>query len=262
MRQPTLFIGHGSPMTMVEQNDWTHTWQILGKTLPRPNAILMISAHWYPPYTAIQSDEAPDMIYDMYGFPEELYQIVYPAKTPATLIARVRALLKPIEPVHKVSRGYDHGAYAPLLHLYPEADVPVVQLAVQRTLTAAEQITLGQALRPLRDEGVLIIGSGNIVHNLRKMNPRLNNPLPDCGAFDARIIDAVQAHDIDTLANWRKLIGASCAAPTADHLSPLFYVVGASYPDEPVRVFNAEFSMGSLSMTSFLIGETTAQLDS
>ncbi len=260
MRQPTLFIGHGSPMTMVEQNDWTHTWQALGKTLPRPKAILMISAHWYPPYTAIQSDNEPEMIYDMYGFPEELYRIVYAAKTSATLINRIQTLLEPIEPVHKISRGYDHGAYAPLLHLYPDADIPVVQLAVQRTLTAAEQIALGQALRPLRDEGVLIIGSGNIVHNLRKMNPRMTDALPECGAFDAQIIKVVQKHDINTLAGWRKLTGASCAAPTADHLSPLFYVVGASYDNEPVQVFNADFNMGSLSMTSFLIGETAPQL--
>ncbi|HSN93508.1 MAG TPA: 4,5-DOPA dioxygenase extradiol, partial [Anaerolineaceae bacterium] len=232
--QKMLFIGHGSPMTILEDSAWTANWQQLGKTLPTPKAILMVSAHWYTDATYIQGDPNPEMIYDMYGFPQEIYDKVYAAKTSPELIARSRELLQGVTEVKTVSRGYDHGCYAPLMRMYPKADIPLVQLSIDARRGTQHWYAVGQALRPLRDEGYLIIGSGNEVHNLRAADFDENSIYPECQAFDDALVEAVTSGDIATLLDWKKLKGAALSAAYPDHLAPLFYVLGAMDKLEPV----------------------------
>jgi len=249
-----LFIGHGSPMTIIEDSPWTEKWKELGRTLPTPKAILMVSAHWYTDATLIQADPNPAMIYDMYGFPREIYEKVYPASTSPELITRVQQLLKGKAEVKTVSRGYDHGCYAPLMRTYPKADIPLVQLSIDAHKGTLHWYALGQALKPLRDEGVLIIGSGNEVHNLREMVFDEKVVYPPCQAFDDALVEAVTSGDIDTLLNWKNLEGAALSAAYPDHLAPLFYVLGAMHAGESIEVFNRDLLYGSMSMTSYLIG--------
>ncbi len=241
-------------MTIIEDSPWTAYWQQLGKTLPPPKAILMVSAHWYTDASYIQSDIHPEMIYDMYGFPQEMYEKVYAAKTSPELIERVQQLLKGTTEVKTVSRGYDHGCYAPLMRMYPKADIPLVQLSIDARKGTALWYAVGQALRPLRDEGFLIIGSGNEVHNLRAMVFDEKAIFPPCQIFDDALVKAVTTGDIATLLDWKKLEGAALSAAYPDHLAPLFYVLGAMDAGEPVQVFNRDLLFGSMSMTSYLIG--------
>lgn len=166
VKMPVLFVGHGSPMVILEENRWTKTWERLGETLPRPKSILCISAHWYTRGTWLMGDEKPDMIYDMYGFPQPMYEYVYPARSDASLVHRVEELLGDVVQI-ATDRGYDHGAYSVLKYLYPDANIPVTQLSIDATMPAAFHYELGKKLAPLREEGVLILGSGNVVHNLR-----------------------------------------------------------------------------------------------
>lgn len=252
--QPLLFIGHGSPMTIIEDSPWTEQWAQLGQALPTPKAILMVSAHWYTDATYIQADPNPEMIYDMYGFPQEIYEKVYPAQTSPELIARVKQLLRGTAEVKSLPRGYDHGCYAPLMRMYPKAEIPLVQLSIDALKGTAHWYALGQALRPLRDEGVLIIGSGNEVHNLRALDFYEKTVFPQCKAFDDALVDAVTSGQIAKLLDWKKLEGAALSAAYPDHLAPLFYVLGAMDAGEPVQVFNRDLIYGSMSMTSYLIG--------
>lgn len=253
MKFPLVFIGHGSPMMIIEENTWSDNWKKLAEKIPKPKAILMISAHWYPEETLIQTEDAPKMVYDMYGFPDALYEKVYPAKTSRPLIERVRELL-PFE-VKGSDRGYDHGCYAPLFHMYPKADIPLVQLSVNRNLTAEEMMDIGKALAPLREEEVLIFGSGNIVHNLRTLYPQEDMVYKPCYHFDQEMKKAILNFDYETLKNWKEIEGAELSAEYPDHLSPIFYVMGATTEGEPVEVVNEDYTRGSLSMTSYLIGK-------
>lgn len=264
-KMPVLFIGHGSPMNLIEDNPWTKDWEAMAKKIPTPKAILMISAHWYTNKTLLQVDEAPSMIYDMYGFPDSIYELQYPAHTSKELIGRVHDLLG-----HKVAfqsdRGYDHGAYAPLLKMFPEAQIPVVQLSVNYKVDAREWFALGQLLSPLRDEGVLIIGSGDIVHNLRLIDPNLGNtPLPAAETFEEtllRKLDPAKENDLVGALHWEQISGAQVAAQHPDHLAPLFYCLGAVLgAGNPQELSLASYDMsahdyvwGSLSMTSLSWG--------
>lgn len=241
-------------MTIIEDSSWTEKWDQLGKTLATPKAILMVSAHWYTDATLIQSDPNPAMIYDMYGFPAEMYEKVYPASTSLDLIGRVQELLEDVAEVKTVSRGYDHGCYAPLMRIFPGAEIPLVQLSIDAHEGTPHWYALGQALKPLRDEGVLIIGSGNEVHNLRAMVFDEKLVYPPCKAFDDALVNVVTSGNIATLLNWKKLEGAALSAAYPDHLAPLFYVIGAMDNGEPIEVFNRDLLYGSMSMTSYLIG--------
>ncbi len=257
MKAPVLFIGHGSPMNILEENDWTRTWARLGRELGPLNGILMLSAHWYTKGTFIQTAPEPEMIYDMFGFPEELYSYVYPAKTEPGLISSVRERLS--EAQSDSDRGYDHGAYSVLASTHPEADLPVVQLSIDRSLDARAWFKIGQALAPLRDESILICGSGNIVHNLRAINPALGDQAyPECQAFDESILDLTRRSSVDKgaqtkLLHWEDLPGAGLAAASPDHLAPFFYTLGASTEttEEP-EIYCQDYLWGSLSMTSYL----------
>jgi 4,5-DOPA dioxygenase extradiol len=166
MRLPTVFLGHGSPMNALADNDWSRAWAALGRHLPHPQAILAVSAHWYVPYTAVTAMPAPPTIHDFGGFPRELYAVRYAAAGDPGLAARVRELLAPLPVSLDESWGLDHGTWSVLRHLYPRADVPVVQLSIDETQPAAFHYALGTRLRPLRDAGILVLGSGDVVHNL------------------------------------------------------------------------------------------------
>ena len=251
-RLPVLFAGHGSPMNAIENNSFTAVWHSLGQQMPRPRAILSISAHWYVPGSRVNDDPSPRTIYDMYGFPPELYAKTYPAAGSPALAARVQELLGSAVQTDN-TWGIDHGSWSVLTHMYPAADIPVVQLSVDRTASPRRQYELGQALRPLRDEGVLILGSGNVVHNLAHVRWDMQGGYPLAQQFDDTIKEAVLRGDIDKVLQYDRLgEAAALAVPMPDHYAPLLYTLGACTGGEQVTVFNPVCVMGSLSMTGYL----------
>lgn len=248
---PSLFVGHGSPMNIIETNNWTRKWVDLGKEMPRPKAILMISAHWYTRGTFYQTAKRPGMLYDMYGFPDELYKYVYDCGTDSELIHDLTAILGDTA-VADPERPYDHGNYAVLCHIYPDQDIPVVQLSVDGLQPASFHYELGRRLAPLRKKDCLIIASGNVVHNLRRINwEKEDFGYPECEAFSRAVTTAILNRDMDSLLQWELFPGADMAAEHPDHLYPLFYFLGSLTKEDLVEVFNDDMLMGSLSMTGY-----------
>ena len=253
-RMPTLFVGHGSPMMALESTETTNTFQTIGKNIitnyGKPKAILAISDHWYTDGTYIQSAENPKQIYDMYGFPQELYEVVYPAKGDQVLTNEVQQLLGDSVSIND-SWGIDHGMWTILVHMFPDASIPVVQLSINKHLSPNEMYQLGVKLQSLRDKGYLIMGSGNIVHNLRLLE--WDNPSGTAATieFDQYISKAVLENDVDTVVNYTSHPHATYAAPTPDHYLPLIYIMGASEGAKPT-VFNQSYNSGTLSMTGFI----------
>lgn len=253
-RMPTLFVGHGSPMMALEHTETTNTFKSIGQNIidnyGKPKAILAVSAHWYTDGTYIQSAENPKQIYDMYGFPKELYEVVYSAKGDNELTQKVQQLLGDAVSIDD-TWGIDHGMWTVLVHMFPEASVPVVQLSIHKSLNPKEAYQLGTKLQSLRDEGYLIIGSGNIVHNLRRLEWDSPSGTPATIEFDRYITDAVLANDTDKVINYEQHPHAGYAAPTPDHYLPLIYIMGAGEGAKPT-VFNQTYNSGSLSMTGFI----------
>jgi 4,5-DOPA dioxygenase extradiol len=246
-------------MLALEKSDQTRALTALGERIVRehgkPKAALMISAHWFEPTWKVQVEEHPAQIYDMYGFPDELYEFKYNVSGDPRLGRRVVELSGgSVVPDEGHSWGIDHGAWTTLAHLFPAADVALAQLSVKRSLDMREAYELGQRLAPLRDEGYLILGSGNIVHNLY----RVKWDMPHEGfawaqEFDQQIRDLVCARDDERLLAAQDLPNYKQAAPTPEHFLPLIYLLGASQGEEPV-VFNSVLDLGSVSMTSFAFG--------
>jgi 4,5-DOPA dioxygenase extradiol len=256
-RLPALFLGHGSPMTVITDGPERRAWQALGKSLPRPRAILVISAHWETSGAShLTVGEQPRTIHDFGGFPDELFAIQYPAPGSAELVERVAALLGEDRIRRDDTWGFDHGSWGVVRPMYPDADVPMVQLSLDRSLLAEEHIALGRKLAPLRDEGVLIIGSGNVVHNLRLWR-QFAGTRPDWAVdFQRRINAAMVAGDEAALTRFTAEDQAAMAAiNSAEHYLPLLYVAGAQLPGDEVGVFSDSID-GALSMTSYLIGDT------
>lgn len=256
---PTLFLGHGSPMNAIEENQFVEGFRAVAKTLPRPKAILCISAHWYINGTQVTAMEKPKTIYDFYGFPDELYSVQYPANGNPDLAAGIIELLKPITVEPDENWGLDHGTWSVLKHLYPLADIPVVQLSIDKTKPAAFHYELAQKLKPLRNKGILIVGSGNIVHNLRLIDfANINND--DYGfnwAVEAKQIinQLISDGRTEELINYEKLgKSVQIAIPTPDHYLPLIYILGLQEKKEKLTFFNDKLVAGSLSMTSIKIG--------
>lgn len=257
---PALFIGHGSPMNTLEINRYTESWRNLAASLPRPKAILMISAHWYINTTAVTAMPRPRTIHDFSGFPDELFAVKYPAPGSPKLAQRVVELASPTTVGLDVDQwGLDHGAWSVLAHMYPDADIPVVQLSINANEPLEYHKQLGSRLAPLLNEGVLIVGSGNVVHNLGRIQ---------WGA-DGRGYEWADSFDINTrdiMKNNPAAISSvtqheafSLAVPTPDHYLPLVYIAGiAATTDAKVSVFNDERTMGSLSMTSFIAQPSVA----
>ena len=256
---PAAFVGHGSPMNALESNRYTERWRAFGRSLPVPRAVLAISAHWYIGTTAVTAMAMPRTIHDFGGFPQALSDVRYRAPGDPSLAAEVAALLRPRPVVLDDGWGLDHGTWSVLVHLFPAADVPVVQLSIDAGMTFDEHVALGAALAPLRARGVLILGSGNVVHNLG----RIDWSSPD-GAFDwaRRFGDAT--HELLTerpgdAAGLRSHPDYPAAAPTPEHFIPLLHLAGLSDASgERAEAFVHGYAMGSLSMASYVIGSTLA----
>lgn len=255
-RLPALFLGHGSPITAITDGPERRAWQALGKALPRPKAILVISAHWETRGKVhLTAGPNPRTIHDFGGFPDELYAIQYPAPGSDWLVGRVEALLGAERVVRDESWGFDHGSWGVVRSMYQDADVPMVELSLDRALSAGEHLAQARKLAPLRDEGVLIVGSGNVVHNLRLWR-QLAGSRPDWAVeFQQRINAAVIADDAAALTNFAPDDqAANAAVNSAEHYLPLLYAVGARLPGDAVTVFSDSVD-GALSMTSYLIGD-------
>jgi len=257
-RLPTIFFGHGNPMNALRANAWTQGWAAIGQQLPqRPRAVLAVSAHWYVRATALTALARPRTIHDFRGFPPELFAVQYPAPGDPALVRRVRELMQPLDVGEDRSWGLDHGTWSVLRHVFPAADVPVVQLSIDATQPPAFHYELGRRLRPLRDEGVLLIGSGNVVHNLHAYawkNPKVE-PFDWTLRFDARVRELVAQGNHAALVDYPALgPDAALAIPTPDHYLPLLYVLGASDAGEPVAFPVEGFDGGSMSMLALRFG--------
>ncbi|MEZ5069936.1 MAG: 4,5-DOPA dioxygenase extradiol [Bacteroidales bacterium] len=261
---PLLFLGHGSPMNAIEDNAFTRSFRALGQELPRPEAILVISAHWETRGTRITALDRPPTIHDFGGFPEALYQIQYPAPGAPKLATEVQNLVKPTPVEGDLAWGLDHGAWTVLRHLYPNADIPVLQLSLDTTKGPADHYALGKQLAALRNQGILIVASGNLIHNLGRVAwNKLDGPFAHDWAREARefINRAIREGRHDDLIRYRQQGTAmQLAAPTPEHFLPLLYVLALQTSHEEVRFFNDETVGGSLSMTSLAIGDQPWQL--
>jgi 4,5-DOPA dioxygenase extradiol len=254
---PAIFFGHGNPMNALTRNSWTEGWAALGQEVPRPAAVLCISAHWYLPATLVTAQAAPRTIHDFGGFPRELFEFDYPAPGSPELARRVQELLVPV-PVGLDTRwGLDHGTWSVLCHVYPRADVPVVQLSIDETQPAQFHYELAQRLAPLRDEGVLIVGSGNLVHNLHAYawGRHPVEPLDWAVRFDAQARELIEANDHAPLVAYESLgRDATLSAPTPDHYLPLLYVIAQQREGERVTFPVEGFDGGSISMLTVRVG--------
>lgn len=254
-RMPALFVGHGSPMNALADNRYTQALQDQAKRMPRPSAILCVSAHWYTRCTSVTASPHLKTIHDFGGFPQALFDIQYPAPGDPPLAEKVQCLLHPMTVPADFTWGLDHGAWQVLVHLYPKADIPVIQLSIDSTQTAHFHYELGRRLAPLRDAGVLLLGSGNIVHNLRLMQRADDAPPFDWAArFAAEIRTAVLARDHDSLINYGKFGDAArLSVPTPEHYLPLLYILGAQSAADQAQVFVDGIENGSLDMMSFSV---------
>lgn len=251
MRMPVVFLGHGSPMNAVDDNACSRRWEQLGQELPRPKAILCISAHWYTHGSRIAVAEHPQTIHDFYGFPDELYDIRYDAPGAPILAREVMKLLPDAQP--DPVWGLDHGAWSLLRRMYPHADIPVCQLSIDSSASAQDYYDTGSRLSPLREKGVLILGSGNVVHHLGMVDFSMEGGYSWAVAFDRLIKDAILSRDHNRIISFEDPSRLpSPAFPTSEHYDPLLYILGASQEDDKVTVLNEVCQYGSLSMTSYL----------
>ncbi|MGN6280330.1 4,5-DOPA dioxygenase extradiol [Frateuria sp.] len=256
-RLPTLFLGHGNPMNALHDNPWTQAWSALGQRLPRPRGVLSVSAHWYVPETAVTAMAAPRTIHDFGGFPRELFEVQYPAPGDPDLARRVAELLQPLEVRADLSWGLDHGSWSVLRHVFPAADIPVVQLSIDESQPPAFHYGLGQLLRPLRDEGILLVGSGDVVHNLHAYawGRHPVEPFDWALRFEALARELMRRGEHQPLLDYESLgRDAELSVPTPDHFLPLLYVLGASAPGEPVSFPVEGMDGGSISMLSVQFG--------
>jgi len=251
---PALFVGHGSPMNAIEDNAFSQSWVALGARLPRPVAVLCISAHWLTEGTSVTAMETPRTVHDFGGFPDELYRVSYPAPGAPDVARRITEIVQSTEVRLDEEWGLDHGAWSVLRRMYAQADVPTIQLSLDYSLPPSDHYALARELRPLRDQSVLIVGSGNAVHNLRRMSP-------GAGAFDwateydewvkARLL----AGDHQALIDYQDLGQlARLAHPTPDHYWPLLYAIAVRDEGEPLSFFGEQIVFGSVSMRGVVIG--------
>jgi len=255
-RMPVLFVGHGSPMNTLETNGYTEAWRAFGRHLPRPRALLVVSAHWYFGATAVTAMQKPRTIHDFYGFPKELFEFEYPADGDPDLARELAEVVKPHwMGLDRDQWGLDHGTWSVLAHVYPDAEVPVVQLSINALRPLDYHLDLAMHLAPLRDRGVMILASGNVVHNLK----RVRWDQPDAAfdwaeRFDDAVVDQLARNPGDIL-KLREHSDFELAVPTSDHFIPLLYLAGlAAAEGAPVEVLVRGYAMGSISMTCYGLG--------
>jgi 4,5-DOPA dioxygenase extradiol len=256
-KMPTIFIGHGSPMNALEENRYTLVWRKLGDTLPRPSAVVCVSAHWFTRGTFVTAMQRPRTIHDFGGFPQALYAVEYPAPGSPALAARVRDLLQPVDVGMDEERwGLDHGTWSVLAHVFRQADIPVVQLSIDGTQSGRYHYELAQRLAPLRQEGVLILGSGNVVHNLQMASRE-----PDASAaawalrFNGTVREKLSIRDHHGLVEFDVLgQDASMSIPTPEHYLPLIYSIAQQDNSDDIAFLTDGIELGSISMLSIAIG--------
>jgi 4,5-DOPA dioxygenase extradiol len=252
MALPTLFLSHGSPMHALQPGAVRGVWESIARELPRPKAIVIASAHWETNIPALTGTAKPETIHDFYGFPKPLYEIQYPAPGAPDVAAKAMKLIQAqnLQAATDPARGLDHGAWSPLLYMYPKADVPVVQVSVQPELGTKHHLELGRALAPLADEGILIIGSGHMTHNLRDRSG--NGPASYAKNFQGWVKERIDSHELDELADYRRLSADGVRAhPTDEHFLPLYFALGAARKDyKPERLYDG-IEMGALAMDAY-----------
>jgi 4,5-DOPA dioxygenase extradiol len=252
-KMPALFVGHGSPMNAIEDNEYTRTWKKIAERIPKPEAILSVSAHWFTKGTRIMDQKNPQTIYDMYGFPKELYEVTYQtAGSPEIAKAAKKLISKETE--FDRSWGIDHGTWSVLVHMYPDRDVPVFQISIDADASPEEHYKIGTELKALREQGVLIFGTGNVVHNLRMVDwNKANKGFDWAYEFDEYIYENLLGKNHEKILRYHELGNiARLAVPTPDHFDPLLYLLGASDKEDKISVYNKSCELGSLSMTAYL----------
>jgi 4,5-DOPA dioxygenase extradiol len=254
MNMPALFVGHGNPMNAIEDNEFSRTWMELGKSMPRPDGVVCISAHWETDGTCVTAMEHPATIHDFTGFPAALENMTYPAPGSPDLAARVQAAARSTRIRPDRSWGLDHGAWSVLCRLYPQADIPVVQVSLDAGAPPAFHYELGRELGELRKEGVLILGSGNMVHNLRAMAWH-EEGFDWALESDAAMANLILAANHQALIDYPNLPNARQAIPTEEHYLPLLYVLGAAGANHSATFFNDRVTLGSISMRCVRLGQ-------
>ncbi|MDR2948848.1 MAG: 4,5-DOPA dioxygenase extradiol [Prevotella sp.] len=256
---PVVFVGHGTPMNSIEDNEFVRTWQKLGTDIPQPQAILCISAHWETKGTFVTAMDRPKTIHDFYGFPGELYAQQYPAPGSSLLAKMVQQEIRKVNIRDDYEWGLDHGSWSVLKHIYPKADIPVVQMSIDHFKDSRYHYGLGNELMFLRRKGVLIVGSGNMIHNLRMVKVAGEDFNAEFGydwAFELNnfLKEKILSRDHYSLIDYMHIPASLMAIPTPEHYIPLLYTLGLQGKDESVRFFNDKVIAGSLSMTSLIIG--------
>lgn len=252
-KMPVVFVGHGSPMNAIEDNEYSRTWRSMAERIPKPEVIISISAHWFTKGTRIMKEENPKTIYDMYGFPKELYEIVYNSPGSPHMAKMAKKLISK-ETEYDNSWGIDHGTWSVLVHMYPKRNIPLFQISIDAYAPEEVHYKIGKELGVLREKGVLIFGTGNIVHNLRLVDWHMGSKGFDWAyRFDDYIHENIVNKNHNNILKFNELGDvAKLAVPTPDHFYPLLYVLGASDEEDKVSVFNKSCELGSLTMTSYL----------
>ncbi len=252
-KMPVIFVGHGSPMNAIEDNQYTRGWRKMAEKIPKPEAIISISAHWFTKGTRIMNERNQKTIYDMFGFPEELYKIEYNAPGKPELAATAKGLITKTS-VFDNSWGIDHGTWSVLVHMYPERDIPVFQISIDVSAPPEEHYKIGMELKALRHQGVLIFGTGNIVHNLRLLDWGMTDSGFDwANEFDTYVVDSIANREHENIINYLSMgKGAKLSVPTPEHFYPILYILGASDEEDKISIYNKSCMVGSLSMTSYL----------
>lgn len=254
---PAIFFGHGNPMNALADNEYTRAWQRIGETTPKPRAVVCISAHWYLPATLLTGMQQPKTIHDFGGFPRQLFEVEYPAPGSRAIATEVQQLLGLDDSALDDEWGLDHGTWSVLCHVYPQADIPVVQLSIDETLPAMAHYEIGRRLAPLRDQGILVMGSGNLVHNLHTYawGRHVQQPYDWAIRFEAQARQwMLDGNDQPLIAYETLGRDAALAAPTPEHYLPLLYVLGTRQPDERVTFPVEGVDGGSVSMLTVQIG--------
>ena len=251
-KTPVLFVGHGSPMNAIGDNPSRKAWREMGAKLGKPTAIVAVSAHWTTQGVCVRRADDNPQIYDMYGFPQELYDVKYEPRGSVELADKVLQLVKGARADN--TWGMDHGAWSVLCNMYPDADMPVVMMSVDAMANPERLFETGQQLASLRDEGVMIVCSGNVVHNLRMVNWRMRNGFDWADKFDEAIKQLIQDHRWHEVVEYRQLNDNRMAIPTTEHFYPLLVALGAASPTDPITVWNEYRELGSMSMTSYVFG--------